>query len=148
MMKRKCVTLFLLMLAMVACAKKKTKAAESVNYGKGSGTVFVFGVSQTLMDSVVYVTAITQVDSIDLDKKTKALPNRSEFSLQLKEYLEGKVGLHNQTACVFFDVNKKKLNKQYYKIKKRYLDDRGKKIIVVNEQHFMFRHPLDTVVYE
>ena len=147
-MKRKFVTLFLLTLATFACAKKKPKVVESVSYGKGTGTVYLFGVSQMLTDSTVYITSINQIDSIDLDKKTKILPNRSEFSLQLKEYLEGQVGLHKQTACVFFAVSRKKLNKQYYKVKKRYLDDKDKKIIVVDERYFTFRHPLDAAVYE
>lgn len=146
-MKRKYITLFLLMVATLACAKKKPKA-ESVDYGKGSGTVYLFGVSQMLTDSVVYITSINQIDSIDLDKKTRTLPNRSEFSLQLKEYLEGQVGLHKQTACVFYAVNRKKLNKQYYKVKKRYLDDKDKKIIIVDDKFFKFRHPLDIAGYD
>ena len=146
-MKRKYITLMLLLVATLACAKKKPKEAESISYGKGTGTVYLFGVSQTLTDSTVYVTSINQIDSIDLSKKTHALPYRSEFSLQLKEYLEGQIGLHKQTACVFFAVSRKKLNKQYYKIKKRYLDDRDKKIIVVDERYFTFKHPLDAAVY-
>lgn len=147
-MRRKYITLLFMMVAMLACAKKKPKVTESISFGKGSGTVYMFGVSQLLTDSVVYITSINQIDSIDLDKKTHILPNRSEFSLQLKEYLEGQVGLHKQTACVFYDVRRKKLNKQYYKIKKRYLDDKGKKIIIVDERYFKFRHPLDAAVYE
>lgn len=147
-MKRKYITLFFLMLATMACAQKNPKNAEGSIYGKGKGTVYLFGVSQMLMDSVVYMTTINQVDSIDLDARTKMLPSRSEFSLQLKEYLEGQVGLHSQTACVFFATSRKKLNKQYYKIKKRYLDDKEKKIIVVDDRYFKFRHPLDAIVYE
>ena len=136
------------MIAVLACAKKKPKEVESTSFGKGSGTVYLFGVSQMLTDSIVYITSINQIDSIDLNKKTHALHNRSEFSLQLKEYLEGQVKLHKQTACVFFNVKRKKLNKQYYKIKKRYLDDKGKRIIFVDDRYFKFKHPLDAVVYE
>ena len=146
-MKRKYITLFLLMVATLACAKKKPKDAENMGFGKGTGTVYLFGVSQMLTDSIVYATSINQIDSIDLDRKTRTLPNRSEFSLQLKEYLEGQVGLHKQTACVFFSTSRKKLNKQYYKIKKRYLDDKEKRIIIVDDRYFKFRHPLDAAVY-
>lgn len=147
-MKRKYITLLFLMVAMLAGAKKNPAEADNVNFGKGSGTVYLFGVSQMLTDSTVYITSIHQIDGIDVDKKTGALPNRSEFSLQLKEYLEGQVGLHKQTACVFFSTNRKKLNKQYYKIKKRYLDDRDKKIIIVDDHYFTFRHPLDASAYD
>lgn len=136
------------MVATLACAKKKPKVVETVSWSKGSGTVYLFGVSQMLTDSTVYITPICQIDSIDLDKKTHILPNRSELSLQLKEYLEGQIGLHRQTACVFYAATRKKLNKQYYKIKKRYLDDKDKKIIVVDERYFTFRHPLDVATYD
>lgn len=136
------------MVATLACAKKKPKETESVAFGKGSGTVYLFGVSQMLTDSIVYMTSINQIDSIDLDKKTHILPNRSEFSLQLKEYLEGQIGQHKQTACVFFATSRKKLNKRYYKIKKRYLDDKDKKIIIVDDRYFKFKHPLDATAYD
>ena len=144
-MKRKYITLLLLAVATVAFAKKKPEGIS--DYGKGNGVVYLFGVSQMLTDSTVYVTSINQIDSLDLDSKTKGLPNRSEFSLQLKEYLEGQVGMHKQTACVFFSTSRKKLNKQYYKIKKRYLDDKDRKIIVLDERYFKFRHPLDAVMH-
>ena len=136
------------MVAILACAKKKTYASENTGYGKGRSTVYMFGVSQMLTDSTVYITSINQIDNIDLDPKTHILPNRSEFSLQLKEYLEGQVGLHKQTACIFFATSRKKLNKQYYKIKKRYLDDKDKKIIIVDDRYFAFRHPFDAAAYD
>lgn len=141
-MKRNVLTIILLAVALMACAKKKQVAQDDV-MGKGTGKVYVFGVSQMLTDSVVYITNISEVDSIDLAKKTKFLPYRAEFSLQLKIYLEGTLGLKQQTACVFYSTERKKLTKKHYKIKKRYLDNPNTKIFVIDDQRFTFTHPLD-----
>ena len=132
----------LLAVAVGVWAKKK----PTDYYGKGAGKVYIFGVCQQLTDSVVYITNIHEVDSIDLDRKTKFLPFRSEFSLQLKEYMEGKQRLHKQTACVFYSSSRKKLSKKFYKIKKRFLDNTYTKIKIIDDTQFRFRHPLDSFI--
>lgn len=138
---RRIVLLMMLLLPMLAMAKKK-----STQYDRGNGKVYLFGVSQQLTDSVVYITFINEVDSLDLMKKTKFLPFRSEFSLQLKEYLEGTLKEDHQTACVYFATSRKKLSKKYYKIKKRYLDNSYTRIRTL--EGFQFRYPLDSFVNE
>lgn len=121
---------------------KYDKNAEAA-YTKGKGTVYVFGVSQQLGENTVYVTNINRVDSIDLQKRTKFLPYRSEFSIQLKQYLEGTEKLKKQTACVYYNKSRKKLAKEFYKIKKRYLDDKEKKMVIVDNEKFSFSNPYD-----
>jgi hypothetical protein len=81
-----------------------------------------------------------------LAKKTKFLPFRSEFSLQLKEYMEGTLHKDHQTTVVFYSASRKKLSKKYYKIKKRYLDNPYTKIVPIDG--FQFRHPLESFVNE
>ena len=131
----------MLVVTLLAVAKQKP-----TQYGRGSGKVYLFGVSQQLTDSVVYLTFINEVDSFDLAKKTKFLPFRSEFSLQLKEYMEGTLHKDHQTTVVFYSASLKKLSKKYYKIKKRYLDNPYTKIVPIDG--FKFRHPLDSFVNE
>lgn len=131
----------LLAVTMLAIAKPKPS-----QYGRGTGKVYLFGVSQLLTDSVVYITFINEVDSLDLAKKTKFLPFRSEFSLQLREYMEGTLKKDHQTTTVFFSTNRKKLSKKYYKIKKRFLDNPYTKIVPIDD--FRFRHPLESYVNE
>ncbi|MBQ9666377.1 MAG: hypothetical protein IJ635_05190 [Bacteroidaceae bacterium] len=142
-MKKLLLIAIALTVAGAALGKKKPTETLSVSGGKGTGKVYVFGVSQQLTDSVIFVTSICEVDSIDVEKKTKFLPYRSEFSLQLKLYLEGKLHLQKQTACVFFSTERKKLSKRYYKVKKRYLDNPETKLKVIDDQQFTFKHPLD-----
>ena len=138
---RRFLLLIMLLFPLFVMAKQKP-----TQYGRGKGKVYLFGVSQQLTDSVVYITYINEVDSLDLMKKTKFLPFRSEFSLQLKEYMEGTLKKDHQTTCVYFSVNRKKLSKKYYKIKKRYLDNSYTKIMPLDV--FQFRHPLDSFVNE
>ena len=141
MTKKGVIALALLLVALVVVAKPK-----SSSNGRGKGVVYLFGVSQELTDSVVYITFINEVDSLDLQKHTKFLPYRSEFSIQLKEYMEGTLQKDHQTTCVFFSPNRKKLSKKYYKIKKRFLDNPYTKIMPIDG--FKFRHPLDSFVNE
>jgi hypothetical protein len=142
MMKKVLLTMMALVLvSLVTMAKEKP-----TQYGRGKGKVYLFGVCQQLTDSVVYITFINEVDSLDLMKKTKFLPFRSEFSLQLKEYMEGTLKKDHQTPAVFYSTKRKKLSKKYYKIKKRYLDNPYTKIMPIDG--FQFRHPLDSFVNE
>lgn len=142
-MRKGGLALLLLLVSTMAFGKK-----TSYEYGTGTGKVYIFGVSRQLTDSVVYVTNISEVDSIDLEKKTHFLPYRSEFSLQLKVYMEGTLRLTRQTTCVFYSTNRKKLSKKLYKIKKRYLDDPNTKIKMLDETQFTFRHPMSSFVYD
>ena len=103
--------------------------------------VYLFGVCQQLTDSVIYLTFINEVDSMYLERKTKFLPFRADFSLQLKEYMEGTMHKKHQTATVFYSAKRKKLSKKYYKIKKRFLDNPYTKIVPIED--FKFKHPLD-----
>ena len=112
---------------------------------KGTGKIYLFGVSQQLTDSVVYITAIHEIDSIDLEKKTSFLPYRAAFSYQLESFLEDKLYLANQTSCVFYSEKRKKLSKELYKVKKFYLDNPEKKVVILNDADFKFRHPVDVL---
>lgn len=137
----KCKIIMLLMLTVFSLGVSAQSRQEM--FEKTKGKLYVFGFSTNFNDSVVYVSSITEVDSIALMKKTGFLPFRSEFSLQFKEYLEGKKGEKSQTSCVFFSENRSRLAKKLYKIKKRYLDSKSYTLVTVPESDFGFHHPLD-----
>lgn len=103
--------------------------------------VYIFGVGTNFNDSLVYLTRITQIDSMRVDKKTGFLPNRVEFSLQLRQYLEGTLGHTNETTAIFFHSKRKKIEKYFYKLKKRYLDEGYKNMIVIDPKDFTFQKP-------
>lgn len=107
---------------------------------KGSKTVYIVGVSASFTDSLVYFTEIQLLDSIKLDKN-KMLPERAQYSYQLKNYLENEEGLTNRTCFVYFSNNKKKLQKTISKMKAKY--QKGKTMLVreVNPNEFRFKKP-------
>lgn len=105
---------------------------------KGSKTVYIVGVSASFTDSLVYFTEIQLLDSVKLDKN-KMLPERAQYSYQLKNYLENEEGLTNRTCFVYFSNNKKKLQKTISKMKAKY--QKGKTMLVreVNPNEFRFK---------
>ncbi|MBR2630522.1 MAG: hypothetical protein IKD25_03195 [Bacteroidaceae bacterium] len=135
-MKRCVFAMLFLLMAFTSVAQEMVK---------GTGKIYLFGVSQQLTDSVVYITAIHEVDSIDLKKKTSFLPYRAAFSYQLESFLEDRLYLANQTSCVFYSEKRKKLSKELYKVKKFYLDNPEKKVVILNDADFKFRHPVDVL---
>lgn len=107
---------------------------------KGSKSVYIVGVSASFTDSLVYFTEIQLLDSVRLDKN-KMLPERSQYSYQLKNYLENEEGLTNSTCFVYFSNSRKKLQKTINKMKTKY--QKGKTLLIreVNPNAFKFKKP-------
>lgn len=103
--------------------------------------VYIFGVGQNFNDTTVFLTEIIPVKFMKLDKKTKFLPFRSAFSLQLRQYLEGTLGHRSEVTCVFFDESRKKISKRFYKLKKRFLDEGCSSLVVIKGSDFTFERP-------
>ncbi len=121
--------------------RKREKEKAKIKPVSQDDVVYVFGVGINFNDSTVYLSDIIPVNYIRLEPKTKFLPHRAEFSLQFREYLEGKLGLVNETTSVFYAVKRKKAEKYYSKLKKRYFDEGVKDMIVVDPQLFSFKLP-------
>lgn len=68
--------------------------------GNKTKAVYIVGVSASFTDSLIYFTDIQLLDSVKLDNN-KLLPQRSHYSYQLKNYLEGQEGLVNRTCFVY-----------------------------------------------
>lgn len=125
--------------------KKKYKTRENYIMVKTAGTVYVFGVSQSLGKDEVYMTDISTIDSLALQKKTGFLPFRSSFSTQLQQYTEGVLGQTHQTVSIFFSTKREKLQKELNTVKKRYLSNANKSVTTINQEQFHFVHPLDLI---
>ncbi len=83
-------------------------------------TLYVYGVSISFNDSVVYITDIMELDSAWIDTKNNFLYARSSYSYQLKSYLQEK-GVADPTSVISYDVKRKKAEKKYLKLKSKYL---------------------------
>ena len=98
--------------------------------------IYMFGFSASFKDSVVYATNIQNVQGLWIDTKTNYLLNRDEYSHQLKEYLTEKLQQQNRVCMVFFYTKKKKAEKEYLKLMKKY--KQGYDVRYVNETEFKF----------
>lgn len=105
---------------VVDATAKKSK--DKNKYG-----VYMAGVSASFTDSLVYFTDIQFLDSAQVDGKG-FLVGRSQYSVQLKDYLETKEGGKNRTCFMFFNVKKNKLQKELQKLKEKY--NKGKNMVL------------------
>ncbi|MGL4852142.1 MAG: hypothetical protein ACRC3Z_05795 [Phocaeicola sp.] len=108
--------------------------------GNKNKPVYVLGVSASFSDSLVFFTSIQKLDEVHLEHKM--LPERAQYSYQLKSYLESSEGLANRTCFVYFSTNRRKLEKTIDKLESKYT--KGGTSAVIRElspDAFTFRKP-------
>ena len=98
--------------------------------------VYMFGFSASFKDSVIYVTDIQNVPGAWIETKRTFLLGRDEYSRQLKSYLADQLQQPKRVCMVFFAMNKKKAEKQYLKLMKKY--KKGYEIRYLNATEFKF----------
>lgn len=111
-------------------------SAFSLKGNKKDMGMYMVGVSASFADSLIYFTDIQYLDSISLDKD-KLLPLRGQYSEQLEDYLENKLGLKDRTCFIYFDAKKAKLEKVMKKMKNQYKKD-GKAVLKEIGADFQF----------
>ena len=101
---------------------------------------YMFGFAASFNDSTVYFTNIQKVDSVWITKKKKMLSGRNHYSYQLREFFTQKRQLPNRTCVVVANVDRKKLEKKYIKMKNKYLANSKKPYDVrtISEEEFKF----------
>ncbi len=102
--------------------------------------MYMFGFAASFNDTIVHFTEIQQVDSTWINQK-KFLLGRDNYSYQLRDYLANKLRMPNRTCIVVFNQNKKKLEKKYLKMKRKYTDLKANGFDVrnISTQDFHFR---------
>lgn len=120
-----------LLSSFAAPKEKKDKSDEPKR-------VYLYGVSIDFNDSLVYMTDVQHLDSV-LILKDGSLQNYANYSQQLKIFMEGSLGESNQTCAVIYSDNKKKLEKRYVKMRKRYQADKNAVLMKIGSEAFVFR---------
>lgn len=82
---------------------------------------YMFGFVASFNDSTVYFTNIQKVDSVWVTKKKKFLSGRNQYSYQLRNFFSETRNMPNRTCVVIANVDRKKLEKKYIKMKNKYL---------------------------
>ena len=98
--------------------------------------MYMFGFSASFKDSVVYVTDIQDVQGAWIEKKSKFLMGRDKYSEQLKTHLTEQLRQNDRVCVVFFNKSKKKTEKKYLKLMKKY--KKGYDIRYLNVTEFKF----------
>lgn len=81
--------------------------------------VYVAGVSASFKDSLVYFTNVQFVDSAALNG-TGFLVERSQYSEQLRDFMERVEGSKDRTCFVLFSTKEKNLVKDLQKLRQKY----------------------------
>ena len=97
------------------------------------------GVGISFADSSVFITDMMQVDSITLDKKRKFLMDRQLYSFQFQRYLEQTYECAPYVPAVFFSSKRKKMERRYLSMHKRYSQDMHYRVILVDQSQFRFK---------
>lgn len=119
--------------------KKKIKGQKKfIVEDTVSNPVWVFGFSASFTDSIIYMTDIQRIPDAKITKKTKFLSDASDFSSQLKYYLETEQNMKNRTCVVFHDAKKANIEKKYVEIRKRYADQTHLILKYLNSNDFQF----------
>ena len=124
------VSLFLVLMVCTASTLEDNK--------KG---MYIVGVSASFSDSLIYFTDVQFVDSVTLNSE-KLLPNRSQYSEQLEDYLKMREGGKNRTCFIYYNKKKAALEKMVKKMKEKYQKD-GKSILKETGSDFKFTKAID-----
>jgi len=125
---------YILLLAVTLLTVEASAKIEMKN------NIYMFGFSASFKDSIVYTTDIQNVEGLWIDTKNNFLLNRDEYSHQLKVYLTEKLQQQNRICMVFFYDKKKKAEKEFLKLMKKY--KKGYEVRHVSAAEFKFE-PID-----
>ena len=114
-------TLKYMVLALLLAATATTAEAKIVV----TEHMYIFGFSASFNDSILYITDIQDVQGASYETKSDFLVGREYYSTQLKEFLAEKMGQPNRVCLVLFATTKKKAEKKYQKLKKKYTGKDG-----------------------
>lgn len=123
--------IIMVMPAFAAQKSEKAKADEPTR-------VYLYGVSVNFNDSVVYMTDFLHLDSMVVNKDA-SITGYSSYSLQMKVYLEGTLGEVDRTCAVLYSADKKKLERKYLKMRKKYQADKSTLLKLIGADAFQFR---------
>jgi len=122
-------------------AERQKKMEEKIKKSKIEyKDVYLFGIGAAFGDTVVYVTEIGHLENIPINKVTQFLPRRSEYTLQLTDYLQNELNLTNRTCSVQFSTKKKKAEKKYKKVLEKYRKSKEPlDVRILNQSTFAFK---------
>jgi len=123
-------------LALIAATAYQPLAAKTKLMPKA----YMFGFAASFNDSIVYFTQIQEVDSVWAEGKKDFLAGRSNYSYQLRNYIERNMKKEYPTCVVISSFKRKDVEKKYKKMKKQYTEKNAGKYDVhyISDADFRF----------
>ena len=100
--------------------------------------VYVWGVSLSFSDSVVYFTEIQHIEGAIIEDKL--LPNRHLYAYELKEYMSYEENMPGRTSFIYFSDKRSKLEKKEQKVKKRLVEGGEKTVRYLGDKFKFTKH--------
>ena len=100
--------------------------------------VYVWGVSLSFSDSIVYFTEIQHVEGAIIEDKL--LPNRHLYAYELKDYMSYEEGMPGRTSFIYFSDKRSKLEKKEQKVKKRFVEGGEKTVRYLGDKFKFTKH--------
>jgi len=133
-------TLFSILMAAIFAATLPSTQANAKLVALPQG--YMFGFAASFNDSIVYFTDIQTLDSVWVDSKSHFLQRRDSYSYQLRDHLSQQLNQPHRTCVVVFNQSRKKLEKQYQKMKRLYTNPKpGRQLFdvrMLNASDFRF----------
>lgn len=127
--------MLILLLSTLTISAKKAKKEKPIPAPKIQ-TLYMYGVSASFNDSIIYITDIQRVDSAYLKGKYM-LGGITDYVSQMNTYFAKATG-DRRTNTVFFKTTRQKAEKAYVKLRKRYTNSSGMDIKPLSESEFRF----------
>lgn len=100
--------------------------------------VYVWGVSLSFSDSVVYFTEIQYIEGAIIEDKL--LPNRHLYAYELKDYMSYEENMPGRTSFIYFSDKRSKLEKKEQKVKKRLVEGGEKTVRYLGDRFKFTKH--------
>ena len=113
--------------------------AEAKKHRVKQKSLYMMGVAISHLDSAVFITDMMLVEGLTVEKKTKFLMDRQLYSLQLKSYLESAYEGGPFVPAVYFSTSKKKMERRYLSMHKRYMQGGEMQTVLVDQSQFRFK---------
>ena len=129
--------LFILCLVMPSLSFAKG-GKKKVSKKKIQTEVYVWGVSLSFSDSIVYFTEIQRVEGAIIEDKL--LPNRHLYAYELKDYMSYEEGKPGRTSFIYFSDKRSKLEKKEQKVKKKLIEGGEKSVRYLGDKFNFTKH--------
>ena len=135
---KRIVSIFFILCFIVPCAVSAKNDKKKEAKKKVVTDVYVWGVSLSFSDSIVYFTEIQHVDGAVIEDKF--LSNRHMYSYELKDYMSFEEGMPGRTSFIYFSDKRSELEKKEQKVKKKLVERQGKTVRYLGEKFKFTKH--------